>query len=167
MAGSGVIGLEILDDLPDVAPVVAPWGGDGLCCGIALALKALLAGIKVYASEIDAGAPLSPSLAAGRPVEVTYAPSFADGIGSPFVNAEMFGLARRVVGLAIVVSREQAAATARLIVARTGVVPEGAAAPAVAALTARAGDGPIACVVSGGNVDPRTLVTILRGGTPP
>ena len=167
MAGNGVIGLEILDDLPTVEAVVVPWGGGGLCGGIASAIKALRPQVKVYASEIDTGAPLAPSLAAGRPVEVPYAPSFADGIGSPFVNAEMFGLARRLVDGSIVVSREEAAAATRLIVERAGVVPEGAAATSVAAaLSGRAGGGPIACLVSGGNIDPQTLVTIMEGGTP-
>ena len=167
MAGNGVIGLEILEDLPHVDAVVVPWGGGGLCCGIASAVKALRPQAKVYASEIDTGAPLAPSLAAGRPVEVPYAPSFADGIGSPFVNAEMFELARRVVDGAIVVSREQTAAAARLIMERNRVIPEGAAATALAAaLTGQARGGTIACIISGGNVDARTLITILEGRTP-
>ncbi len=167
MAGNGVIGLEILDDLPEVDAVIVPCGGGGLCCGIASAIKALRPQTKVYASEIDTGAPLAPSLAAGRPVEVPYVPSFADGIGSPFVNAEMFDLARRLVDGAIVVSREQTAAAARLIIERAGVVPEGAAAISVAAaLTGEAGEGRIACLVSGGNIDTQTLITILQAGTP-
>ncbi len=167
MAGNGVIGLEILEDLPEVEAVIVPWGGGGLCCGIASAIKALRPQTRVYASEIDTGAPLAPSLAAGRPVEVPYVPSFADGIGSPFINAEMFDLAQRLLDGAIVVSREETAAAARLIIERNRVVPEGAAATSVAAaLTGRAGRGPIACLVSGGNVDTQTLTTILQGSAP-
>ncbi|CAA9579278.1 MAG: Threonine dehydratase [uncultured Thermomicrobiales bacterium] len=167
MAGNGVIGLEILEDLPDVNVVVVPWGGGGLACGIASAVKALRPRTRVYACEIDTGAPLAPSLATGHPVEVPYVPSFADGIGGPFVNAEMFDLARRLLDGAIVVSREQTADAARLVIERNRVVPEGAAATAVAAaLTGEAGGGTVACLVSGGNVDTDTLLTILGGGTP-
>ncbi len=167
MAGNGVIGLEILEDLPEVDAVIVPWGGGGLCCGIASAIKALRPQTRVYASEIDTGAPLAPSLAAGHPVEVPFTPTFVDGIGSPFVNAEMFELAQRLIDGAIVVSREQTAAAARLIMERNRVIPEGAAATSVAAaLTGRAGGGKIACLISGGNIDTQTLSTILAGGTP-
>jgi threonine dehydratase len=167
MAGSGVIGLEILEDLPEVDAVVAPWGGGGLTCGIASAIEALRPTTKVYASEIETGAPLAPSLAAGRPVEVPFGPSFADGIGGSFVNQEMFDLATRLLDGAIVVTRAATANAARLILERNRVVPEGAAATAVAAaLSGRAGSGRIVCVISGGNVDTATLVALLRGKTP-
>jgi threonine dehydratase len=167
MAGSGVIGLEILEDLPEVDAVVAPWGGGGLSCGIASAIKALRPATKVYASEIETGAPLTPSLAAGRPVDVPFVPSFADGIGGSFTNQEMFDLARRLLDGAIVVSRAETAAAARLILERNRMVPEGAAATALAAaLSGRAGGGRIVCVVSGGNIDAETLIALLRGETP-
>ena len=167
MAGNGVVGLELLEDLPDVDAVVVPWGGGGLCCGIASAIKALRPSTRVYASEIDTGAPVAPSLAAGEPVEVPFTPSFVDGIGAPFVNAEMFALAKRLIDGAIVVSRQQTAEAARLIMDRTRVIPEGAAATSVAAaVTGQAGAGKIACLISGGNIDTKTLTTILEGGTP-
>jgi threonine dehydratase len=167
MAGNGVIGLEILEDLPEVEAVIVPWGGGGLCSGIASAIKALRPQTRVYASEVDTGAPLAASLAAGMPVEVPWTPSFVDGISGPFINREMFDLAQRLVDGAIVVSREQTAKAARLIMERNRVIPEGAAATSVAAaLTGQAGTGPIACLISGGNIDTRTLVTILEGGTP-
>ena len=91
MAGNGTIGLEILEDLPDVDAVVIPWGGGGLTCGIAAAVRAKKPGCRIYAAEVATAAPLSASLAAGCPVAVEYQPSFVDGIGSrtvfPHVDA--------------------------------------------------------------------------------
>jgi threonine dehydratase len=167
MAGNGVIGLEILEDLPDVDAVVVPWGGGGLCCGIASAIKAVKPQCKIYAAEVDTGAPLVPSLAAGEPVEVPFTPTFVDGIGAPFVNEEMFDLARQLIDGSLVVDLEQTADALRLIVERNRVVPEGAGAVATAtALAGMAGTGKVVCIVSGGNIDTRTLVTILEGGFP-
>lgn len=167
MAGNGVIGLEILEDLPDAAAVIAPWGGGGLLCGIASAFKAKGSDAKLYASEVDTGAPLGPSLAAGRPVEVPYAPNFVDGIGTPFVNQEMFDLARQLVDGSFIVSPEASAHAVRFVLERNRVVPEGASGTAVAAaLAGKGGPGKIVCVISGGNIDFASLITILNGGTP-
>ena len=167
IAGNGVVGLEIAEDLPEVDAVIAPYGGGGLSTGIASALRHVAPAAQVFASEIDTGAPLGPSLVAGEPVEVPYEPSFADGIGTPFVNREMFALVRELGMGSIVVSREQTADAARLLMRRAGVVPEGAAATTLAAaLTGQAGQGRIVCVISGANVDPGVLITILSGETP-
>src|SRR5205814_9623101 len=97
MAGNGTIGLEILEDLPDVDVIVAPYGGGGLSCGIASAIRALSPSCKVFAAEVATAAPLAPSLEAGHPVQVDYTPSFVDGIGSPEVFPEMFELARELL----------------------------------------------------------------------
>jgi threonine dehydratase len=157
MAGTGTIGLEIVEDLPDVDAVIVPWGGGGLCCGIASALRALRPSCKVYACEVNTGAPLAPSLAAGAPVEVPFTPN----------NVEMFELARRIVAGSLVVTLAETADAMRLIIERNRVVPEGAGAVAVAAaLAGQAGAGKVACIVSGGNIDARTLITILEGGVP-
>ncbi|MCC6943007.1 MAG: threonine/serine dehydratase [Thermomicrobiales bacterium] len=167
MAGNGVAGLEILEDLPDVDAVLVPWGGGGLCCGIASAIKAIKPSCKVFAVEIDTGAPLAPSLAAGEPVEVPFTPNFVDGIGSPFVNLEMFELAQELVDGVLVVNPEQTARALRLIVERNRVVPEGAGATAAAAaLAGMAGGGKVVALVSGGNIDVQSLTTILEGGVP-
>lgn len=167
MAGNAVAGLEILEDLPDVDAVVVPWGGGGLCCGIASAIKQLKPATKIYAGEVDTGAPLAPSLAAGEPVAVPYTPNFVDGIGAPFVNAEMFELARQLVDGSLVVDTAATADAMRLIVERNRVVPEGAGAVATAAaLAGLAGGGKVVCLVSGGNVDVGRLVTVLQGGVP-
>ncbi|MEZ4529957.1 MAG: threonine/serine dehydratase [Thermomicrobiales bacterium] len=167
MAGNAVIGLELLEDLPDVDAVVVPWGGGGLCCGIASTIKALKPECKVYACEVDTGAPLAAAFAAGELVDVPFTPSFVDGISSPFVNQEMWALAQELVDGSLVATRAQIAAALKLIVERNRVVPEGAGATAVAtALAGLAGGGKVACIVSGGNIDLKTLITVLEGGVP-
>jgi threonine dehydratase len=167
MAGNGTAGLELLEDVPDVDAVVIPYGGGGLACGIASAVRTLRPQAKVYAVEVDTGAPLAASLAAGKPVRVDYMPSFVDGIGSPMVFDGVFELSQRLLDGSIVVSREEIAAALRLLVDRNHVVAEGAGAAAVAAaLRGDAGGGKVACIVSGGNIDAATLATILSGAVP-
>ena len=167
IAGNGTIGLEIIEDLPGVDAVLVPYGGGGLCSGIASALRALAPRCRVYACEVETAAPLQASLAAGEPVEVDHVPSFVDGIGAPRVFPEMFRLVRQLVEGSIVVSLDGVAAAIRLLVERAGVVAEGAgASPVAAALSGRAGGGNLVCVVSGGNIDAPVLATILEGKTP-
>ena len=164
MAGNGTIGVEIADDLPDVDAVVVPFGGGGLACGIASALRALAPPAKVVAAEVDTAAPLAASLAAGRPTDVAYTPSFVDGIGAPRVLPEMWELARGLLAGAAVVSVPQVADAVRLLAERNGVVAEGAGAASVAAaLAGAAGNGTVVCIVSGANIDRKILAGILAG----
>src|SRR5438105_10094818 len=95
MAGNGTIGLEILEDLPAVDAVCVPYGGGGLSCGIASALRGAGSRARVIACEVETAAPLSAALAAGGPVPTAYTPSFVDGIGAKGVLAEMLPLASR------------------------------------------------------------------------
>jgi threonine dehydratase len=167
IAGNGTIGLEILEDLPEVDAVVVPWGGGGLACGIASALRALRPGVRVFAAEVETAAPLSASLAAGEPRTIDHRPSFVDGIGGRGVLAEMWPLASTLLAGSIVVTLAEVAAAIRLLATRGRVVAEGAGAAALAAaLTGKAGSGPLACVVSGGNIDASKLAKILEGGVP-
>jgi threonine dehydratase len=167
VAGNGTIGLEILDQLSGVEAIVVPYGGGGLSCGIATAVRALAPAVRVYACEVETAAPLSASLAAGRPVRVPYQASFVDGIGSPFVLEEMWPLALRLLAGSLVTSLDEVAAAIRLLAERNRVIAEGAGAtPVAAALAGRAGAGKVVCVVSGGNLDPRKLAAILEGRTP-
>jgi threonine dehydratase len=162
MAGNGTAGLEILEDLPDVDAVIVPYGGGGLTCGIASALRELAPQCKVFAAEVATGAPLAPSLTAGKPVRVDYEPSFVDGIGSPEVFPEMFELTRELVDGALVASVDEIAGSVRLLAERARVVAEGAGAAALAAaLAGGAGGGKVVCVVSGGNIDASKLAEIL------
>ena len=132
-----------------------------------LGAAALRPEAKVYGCEAETAAPLSASLAAGRPVAVDYTPSFVDGIGSRGLLPEMWPLAKALIAGALVSSLDEIAAALRLIVTRARVVAEGAGAASVApALSGRAGSGRVVCVVSGGNLDASVLATILRGETP-
>lgn len=167
MAGNGTIGLEILEDLPDVDAIVIPYGGGGLSSGIASAVRALKPATRIYACEVATAAPLAPSLAAGAPQSVPRAASFVDGIGSSALLADMWPLVSRLLDGALVMSVAEIAAAVRLLVERNHVVAEGAGAtPVAAALAGKAGGGKVVCVVSGGNIDRAVLATILQGETP-
>jgi threonine dehydratase len=162
MAGNGTIALEILEDLPEVDAVVVPWGGGGLACGIAAAMRELRPACKVYAAEVNTAAPLSASLEAGSPQQVAYQPSFVDGIGGRGVFPEMFESARSVLDGSLVVGLEQVAAALRLLAERNRVIAEGAGAcPVACALAGLAGAGKVVCVVSGGNIDLPKLCAVL------
>jgi threonine dehydratase len=167
MAGNATIGLEILDDLPDVDTVVVPFGGGGLSCGIASALRATAPAVKVFACEVKTAAPLAPSLAAGSPQTVDYTPSFVDGIGGKSVLTEMWPLARALLDGSLVMPVASIAAAVRVLAERNRVIAEGAGAASVAAaMSGKAGGGKVVCVVSGGNIDAAKLTRILSGETP-
>lgn len=167
IAGNGTIGLEILEDLPDVDAVIVPYGGGGLSCGIGSAIKAIRPTAKVYACEVETAAPLSASLAAGRPTEIEYTPSFVDGIGGKSLMPELWDLARNLLDGSLVMTLRDVADALKLLVERNRVVAEGAGATSVAAaLAGKAGTGKIVCVISGGNIDAAKVATILRGEIP-
>jgi threonine dehydratase len=169
MAGNGTIGLEIAEDLPDVATVLVPWGGGGLSCGIATALREVAPRARVLAAEVATAAPYAASVAAGAPTTVATTPSFVDGIGGPAVFAGMFAHATELGIGSRVATLDEVGAAVRLLVERAKTVAEGAGATPVACALAAAGndtarpDGPIVCVVSGGVIDLPKLVTLLRG----
>src|SRR4051812_9779051 len=162
MAGNGTIALEILEDLPDVDALIVPWGGGGLACGIAAAMRELRPECKIYAAEVETAAPLAASLAAGSPCEGVYQPSFVDGIGSRGVFPSMFERARSLLDGALVVGLAEVGGALRLLAERNRVIAEGAGAcPVACALEGLAGAGKVACVVSGGNIDAAKLCAIL------
>ncbi len=164
MAGNGTIGLEIVEDLPDVDAVVIPYGGGGLTVGIASAVKALRPQARIFTAEPATGAALAAALAAGEPVDFEYQASFVDGSGSRRVLDSMWPRVRPLVDGAIAVPIEAAAAAVRLLAERTRVIAEGAGALATAAaLTGHAGTGKVVCVVSGGNINLTKLAEILGG----
>ena len=164
IAGNGTIGLEILEDLPDVDTILVPYGGGGLSCGIAVAIRALKPEVKVYACEVETAAVFAAALAAGGPVTIDYTPSFVDGIGSRGVLEEMWPLAQSLLDGSIVMSVSDVAEAVRTLAERNRVIAEGAGAtPVAAALSDRMKDGgKIACVVSGGNIDFDKLTKIFR-----
>jgi len=168
IAGNGTVALEIFEELPDVDAVIVPYGGGGLSCGIASALKALRSDIQVFAAEVETAAPLAASLAAGGAVEVERTPTFIDGIGGKGVLPEMWPMASSLLDGSIVVSVKEICHAIQTLVSHAHLVAEGAGGASVAAaLTGMAGKGKVVAVVSGGNLDPVVLKTILEGDIPP
>ena len=164
MAGNGTIALEILEDLPDVDAVVIPWGGGGLTCGIASALRELRPQCRIFAAEVETAAPLAASLAAGAPAEVDYQPSWVDGIGAKAVFPQMFERARQLIDGSLVADLNSVAEALRLLITHNHIVAEGAGAcPVACALSGQAGSGKIVCIVSGGNIDLSKLARLLNG----
>jgi threonine dehydratase len=168
MAGNGTIGLELLEDLPDLDAVIVPYGGGGLIAGIASAVKAKRPDVQFYAVEPETGATVKASREAGHPVEVDYQRSFVDGAGSRSLIIPVWEQhARDLIDGAFAMSLADTAAAVRLIAERMRVMTEGAGALALAAaLTGGAGRGKIVCIVSGGNIDPQVFGRILAGETP-
>jgi threonine dehydratase len=167
MAGNGTIGLEILEDLSDPDVVLVPWGGGGLFMGIASAIKAQRPQTRVFGVEIETAAPLNATLVTGSLQEIEYRPTFVDGAGSKALLPKMWALGEPLLDGAYVASLDETAAAIRLMAERARVIAEGAGALATAvALSGRAGEGKIVCIVSGGNIDFSKLTTILAGETP-
>ncbi len=162
IAGNGTIGLELVEDLPDMDAVVVPYGGGGLSSGIASALRHLRPEVPVFGAEVSTSAALEAAMAAGEPTEIEYVPSFVDGIGSARVLDEMWPLVKGLLSGSIVSSLTEVEEAVRLLATRNRVVAEGAGAASVAAaIKGGAGEGKIVCIVSGGNIDAAKLADIL------
>ncbi len=167
MAGNGTIGLEILEDLPDVDTVLVPFGGGGLSSGIAAALAALRPQARVYGCEVATATPLAAALAAGSVQTVDYQPSFVDGIGGKSLLAEMWPIVSTLLAGARVVALAEVAAAVGLLAERHRVIAEGAGAtPVAAALKGVPEARKVVCIVSGGNLDAAKLCAILEGRVP-
>jgi len=167
IAGNGTIGLEILEDLPDVDSVIVPFGGGGLFAGIAIAMKSRKSQVNMYGCEPDTACAFAASLAAGSLRHVERTPSFLEGTGESDVLPEIWDLVKPLAAGSLVVSLQEVASAVRVLFERHRVVAEGSGASSLAAaLTGKAGKGRVVCVVSGGNIDPSTLKKILDGGVP-
>ena len=168
IAGNGVIGLELLEELDDFDTVVVPYGGGGLITGIASAVKPARPDVRVIAAEPATGAPATASLAAGRRTEVPYTPSLVDGAGGHEVFENMWDRTKDLMDGGIALATEETAAAIRLLAERTRVIAEGAGAlPVAAALSGRLdGARRVVAIVSGGNIDPLVVSRILVGEQP-
>jgi threonine dehydratase len=164
IAGHATLGLEILEDAPDTAAVVAAIGGGGLITGIASALRARSPHVKVFGAEPETAAPAARSFACGSAqVFPGWTASFVDGAGGKSVFPRMWERMRSIVEGSIVVSLEQTKRALRLLAEKPRIVAEGAGALGLAAaLTGQAGPGPLVAVVSGGNIDLGKLCEILE-----
>ena len=155
IAGHGTMGLEIVEDLPDVHTVIAAIGGGGLITGVGSAVKALRPEVKVIGAEPETAAPYAHSLEHGGPQRFPdWQASFVDGAGGQSVTERMWQRMQAVADGSIVVTLDETRQAMRLIAEKARAVTEGAGALSLAAaLTGKAGEGPIVCVVSGGNID--------------
>ena len=163
ISGHGTMGLEIVEDCPDVQTVIAAIGGGGLITGVGSAVKALKPDVRVIGAEPETASPYAFSLAQGGPSKFPeWEASFVDGAGGQSVTQRMWDRMQPVVDGAITVTLDQVREAMRLMAEKARVVSEGAGALALAAaLTGEAGDGPIVCVVSGGNIDLKKFSSLI------
>ena len=155
IAGHGTMGLEILEQAPEMAAVIASIGGGGLITGIGSAIKALRPNAKVFGVEPETAAPAALSFEKGSPQAFTnWKPSFVDGAGGQSMFPRMWERMKSVVDDYLVVSLDETKNAMRLLAEKARIISEGAGAlPLAAALTGKAGKGPIVAIVSGGNID--------------
>ena len=155
IAGHGTMGLEILEDAPDTKVVIGAIGGGGLITGVGSALKALNPSIKLIGAEPETAAPLTLSLEKNSPQKFPdWKPTFVDGAGGQSVFPRMWERMKPLVDGTIVVTLEQVKGAMRMMAEKSRVIAEGAGAlPLAAAMTGKAGQGPIVAIVSGGNID--------------
>jgi threonine dehydratase len=155
ITGHATMGLEILEDAPDTSAVIGSIGGGGLITGVASAIKALRPAIKVFGVEPDTAAPAALSFRKGSPqVFPNWKASFVDGAGGQSMFPRMWERMKPLVDNYLVVTLEETRNAMRLMAEKARIIAEGAGAlPLAAALTGKAGNGPIAAIVSGGNID--------------
>jgi threonine dehydratase len=163
IAGNATIGLEILEDLPGVRTVIAAVGGGGLLVGVGSAIRASAPGVRILGAEPETAAPAATSFAAGAAREFEgWRASFVDGAGGKSLFPRMWQRMQGVVDGSIVVPLDETRHAMRIIAEKARVIAEGAGAlPVAAALSGRAGEGPIVAVVSGGNIDLAKLAELI------
>jgi len=164
LAGAGTVGLEIVEQVPDVSCVVVPVGGGGLMAGVACAIRALRPECRLIGVELAAGPGMAPALAAGKPVPVPRPRTRADGLTPPFVGALPLAAARRLDAL-VGVSEGEIEEAMRALLLRAKLYVEGAGAAATAAVLAgKAAVAPgatVVAIVSGGNADPESVCELF------
>ncbi len=166
LAGAGTVGLELVEDLPEVDLVIVPVGGGGLLGGVATAIKSLRPAARVVAVELAAGPGLAPALAAGKPVPVPRPTgTLADGMTPPFVGALPLEIVQRLGVELAVVAEDEIIGAMRELAIRAKLVAEGSGAAATAALLSGritvVPGSTVVTIVSGGNVDPDRFAAVL------
>lgn len=166
LAGQGTVGLEVLEQLPDVGTVVVPTGGGGLVAGVAAAVKGAKPDVRVIGVQAEGAAAWPASLAAGKPVRLRTRRTVADGIAVAEPGEVTFAHVAELVDEVVTVGEEELSQALLLCLERAKLVVEPAGAVAVAALLTgpRRFPGPICAVLSGGNVDPLLLMHLIRHG---
>jgi threonine dehydratase len=164
IAGHGTMGLEILEDAPETVAVIGAIGGGGLIAGVGSAIKALKPEVKVWGAEPETAAPASLSFASQSPQKFKdWKYSFVDGAGGQSIFPRMWERMKPVVDGSIVVTLEETKRAMRMMAEKVRIITEGAGAlPLAAALTGKAGQGPIVAIVSGGNVDLKKFFELIE-----
>jgi threonine dehydratase len=164
IAGNGTAGLEIVEDLPDVATVVTALGGGGLITGVASAVRAKKPNVRIFVAEPETAAPYARSLQLGKPsVFEEWEASFVDGAGGKSVFPRMWERMHGLVNGSVVVTLDETRHAMRVLAERARIIAEGAGAlPVAAALSGTIGDGPIVALVSGGNIDLATFCEAVQ-----
>ena len=163
ISGHGTMGLEILEDAPDTKAIIASIGGGGLIVGVGSAIKAIKPDVKIWGVEPETAAPAALSFAKGSPqVFENFTQSFVDGAGGRSVFPRMWERMKPVVDDYLVVSLEETEKAMRLMAEKARIISEGAGAmPLAAALSGKAGQGPIVAIVSGGNIDLKKFCELI------
>ena len=166
IAGQGTVGLELVEQVPDVDTVVVPVGGGGLIAGVAAAVKALKPNARVIGVEPEGAPGMTESLRRGEPIRLDRLDTIADGLAAPFAGRRNYFHVRELVDEMVLVTDAEITAAIPLLMERCKVVPEPAGAAAVAALLAGkvtpAPGSTTVAIVSGGNVDRARLAELLR-----
>ena len=164
IAGHATMGLEILEDAPDVRTVIAAIGGGGLISGVGSAIKAKRPDVRILGAEPETAAPYALSLLEGGPRKFDdWQASFVDGAGGKSVTERMWERMRRVTDGAITVTLDETRDAMRLIAEKTRTIAEGAGALSLAAALKEKPEGPVVCVVSGGNIDLDKFSELVAG----
>ncbi len=167
LAGDATIGAEILAQWPEVEAILVPFGGGGLACGIACAVRAVKPQVKIIACELSSAHPLKSAFDAGAPTQTAHEPGFVSGIGFGTVLPEMWPLAKSMIDEVVTVSLAQVAEAIKLLAEGNHIVAEGAGAvSAAAALFGHYSETKVCAVISGGNIDSKVLAAILQGRMP-
>ncbi len=163
IAGHGSMGLEILEDAPDTNAIIASIGGGGLITGVASAIKAIKPKVKIFGAEPETAAPAALSFAKGSPqIFKNWKASFVDGAGGQSMFPRMWERMKPLVDDYIVVTLEETKKAMRMMAEKARIISEGAGAlPLAAALTGKAGKGPIVAIVSGGNIDLKKFFELI------
>ncbi|HEY2615004.1 MAG TPA: threonine ammonia-lyase [Chthoniobacterales bacterium] len=168
ISGQGTMGLEIVEQVPDLDAVVIPVGGGGLLAGVALAVKSLRPQTKIIAVEADHVASFSAAMRAGKPTRIAMEPTLADGLAIPQVGANAFGIAQPLVDRLVTVTEEQIAVSIlRIVELEKGVVEGAAATPLAACLSGQLGElagKRVVLLLCGGNIDPNVLSRVVERG---
>jgi threonine dehydratase len=166
IAGQGTVGLEILDQCPEVGTIITAVGGGGLISGVAVAAKALRPEVRIIGVQATGAASYPPSLAAGAPVKLPESSTIADGIAVLRPGDLNFAHISKLVDEFVTVSDEELSAALLMLLERHKMVVEPAGGAAVAALLSRKMDlpGPVVAILSGGNIDPMLLLRVIEHG---